>query len=80
MNTITFEDKFRVEVNESTERFAKNVKCGAALLFYMEEKLTLGQAAEMAEMTQYEFMKHLGELNVPVISYPADDLKREMNL
>ena len=48
---------------------------GITALFYLEEKMTMGQAAELAEMSHYDFMSYLGKLGIPVINYPADELK-----
>ena len=78
MQNVLFEDKYRIEVNENQENFESDVKKGAALLFYIQEKLTLGQAAEMAGMSQYDFMKYTGSLGIPVIRYPASELEQEI--
>ncbi|MBN2440242.1 MAG: UPF0175 family protein [Spirochaetales bacterium] len=78
MQNIVFEDKYRIEVNESPESFESGVKTGAALLFFIQEKLTLGQAAEMAGMSQHDFMKYASSLGIPVIRYPASELKQEI--
>ena len=41
--------------------------------------MTMGQAAELAGMSHYNFMIYLGKLGIPVINYPAgepgDELK-----
>ncbi len=80
MQTILFEDKYRIAVNESPKRFTEDVKRGTAILFYLEEKLTLAQAAEMAEMDIYVFMKYLGSVGIPVINYSANDIDKEVSL
>ena len=78
MQNVAFEDKYIIEVNESPKSFENDVKKGAALLFFIEEKLTLGQAAEMAGMSQHDFMKYTSSLGIPVIRYPASELKQEI--
>ena len=78
MQNITFEDKYRIEVNESPKNFESDVKKGAALLFFIEENLTLGQSAEMADTSQHDFMKYASSLGIPVIRYPASQLKQEI--
>ena len=80
MQTITFDDKYRIVVNESQKRFIEDVKKGTAILFFLEEKLTLAQAAEMAEMDLYEFIKYLGSINIPIINYSDSDLENEIDL
>ena len=80
MHTITFEDKYRIAVNESPERFSQGVKKGTAILYYLEEKLTLAQAAEMAEMDLYDFMQYLGSIGISSINYSPEDLEKEMKI
>ena len=78
MQSVLFEDKYRIAVNESQTIFNEDVKKGSAILFYLEEKMTLGQAAELAEMNHYDFMIYLGKLGIPVINYPAGELGDEL--
>lgn len=80
MQTIIFEDKYRIAVNESPERFSKAVKRGTAILFYLEEKFTIAQAAEMAGMDLYDFMQYLGSIGISSINYSPDDLEKEMKI
>ena len=49
-------------------------------VYNLEEKMTLAQAAEMAEMDLHEFMKYPGSPGIPCINYPAEDLFKEMEL
>lgn len=78
MQSVQFEDKYRIAVNESQTSFNEDVKKGSAILFYLEENMTMGQAAELAEMSQYDFMFYLGKLGIPVINYPVDELVDEL--
>lgn len=43
-------------------------------------KLSLGQAARFSGYSKRAFMELLGKHGVPVIDYPAEDLKGEMDL
>ena len=40
MFKITFDDKYLLQVNENQENFENYVRKGAALLFFIQEKLT----------------------------------------
>ena len=42
--------------------------------------LSLGQAARFSGYSKRAFMELLGKHGVPVIDYPAEDLKGEMDL
>jgi predicted HTH domain antitoxin len=48
-----------------------------AAKLYETDRVSLGKAAEIAELSKTAFMDLLGKLRVPVIAYPADDLDRE---
>lgn len=78
MLKITFDDKYLLQVNETPKNFESYVRKGAALLFFIQEKLTLGQAAEMADMSQHDFMQYVSGLGIPVVRYPASELKQEI--
>ena len=78
MQSVQFEDKYRIAVNESQTSFNEDVKKSSAILFYLEEKMTLGQAAELAGMGHYDFMIYLGKLGIPVINYPANEVGEEL--
>ena len=51
----------------------------AAKLFEIG-RLSLGQAAELADYSKSTFMELLGKVGIPVFDYPAEDLEKEMNL
>jgi predicted HTH domain antitoxin len=51
----------------------------AAKLFEIG-RLSLGQAAELADYSKATFMELLGKVGIPVFDYPAEDLEKEMNL
>ncbi|MDR0865896.1 MAG: UPF0175 family protein [Candidatus Symbiothrix sp.] len=44
---------------------------------YEKGKLSLGQAAEVANMSKRAFTELLGHYSVSVFNYPASDLKNE---
>ena len=77
MQTVTFDDRFLTELNEDHREFEQDVRLAAATWFYMCHKLTLGQAAEMAAQSQYEFMRRLSRLGWPAIDYPPENLRTE---
>jgi predicted HTH domain antitoxin len=78
MKTVEFEDKILTEVNIDESEFDHEVKLGAAMSFYMRHRLTLGQAAEMSGLTQYEFMRLLKSFGIASLNYPASELEQEL--
>ena len=63
--------KLPSEVSIEDARFLLAVK------LYETDRVSLGKAAEIAELSKPAFMDLLGKLRVPVIAYPADDLDGE---
>ena len=77
IQTVAFDDRFLAELNEDSGEFEQGVRLAAATWFYVCHKLTLGQAAEMAGESQYEFMGRLSRFGWSAIDYPAEDLCAE---
>jgi predicted HTH domain antitoxin len=48
-----------------------------ALALYAKHELTLGQAAEMAHLSQAEFQRELGQRKIP-INYTLEDLQSDL--
>ena len=57
---------------------SKELLLRVALLLFQEEKLTLGQASEVAGMHQFEFQKELAKREIPV-HYGEEDLERDLD-
>ncbi len=49
-----------------------------ATKLYERGKLSLGQAAELAELSKRTFMEILADYGVSVFNYSADDLDRDL--
>ena len=78
MQTITFDDRLLTELNEDWSEFERDVKLGTAIWFYVCHRLTLGQAAELADCSQYELMNALSAHGFSSVDYPAGDLTGEI--
>lgn len=65
-------------LNETKSGFVKMMKLYAAMELYKEQKLSMGKAAELAEMNKTDFMFKLGEYGIPVINYDVDDFLEEV--
>ena len=50
-----------------------------AMQFFMQKKLSLGKAAEMAEMDKNDFIQLLGENNIDIYRYTKQELDKEMS-
>lgn len=66
------------EILQATHMSESELKQEIAILLFQKEKLTLGQASRLAEMTQLEFQHVLASRQIPVhydIAEFEEDLK-----
>jgi len=67
-----------LSTRQSNKEFEMEAKKAIALKFYADEKLSLGQAAELAGFSKLDFMKYLGENHVSVFRYETDNYAEEL--
>jgi len=60
------------EVSEEEARLLLAIK------LYETGKITLGQAAKMAGYSKRAFIELLGHYGVPVVAYPPEELREEV--
>jgi predicted HTH domain antitoxin len=65
-------------LNENENAMGRIMKLFTAMQFYRERKLSLGQAAELADIPKDEFMRECGRHGIPAINYPSTDLHDEI--
>jgi predicted HTH domain antitoxin len=66
--TLPFTD----EVMEHGARF------GLALQLYKNHDVSLGKAAQIAQMPYADFLFRVGRLGIPVVDYSVEDFKQEL--
>lgn len=54
------------------------VRLMVAIELYREEKVTLKQAAELANLCVEDFIKELSRRKVSVVNWPVEELKEEL--
>ena len=62
-----------------TNKDEKTLKLELAVFFYKEFELTLGQAASFAEISLIQFLKELGNRNIP-INYDEEDAQHDVEM
>ena len=65
------------ELLNGTQLTPAEARLDLALGMYVDERATLGRAAEIAGMSQAQFLKHLGRRKIPV-HYDGDDLSSDL--
>jgi predicted HTH domain antitoxin len=65
----------RLDENEVIKEMKKTL----AVKYFKERKLSIGQSAEFAEMTEEDFIKYLGSQNISIFNIDdLDELKRDL--
>jgi predicted HTH domain antitoxin len=65
-------------LNETQDDFIKRMKFYTALELFKVHKLSMGKAAELAEMDKVDFMLEAGKCGVAVIDYETEDFNEEL--
>ena len=78
MLNIAIPETVLLSTRQTTKEFEKEAKRAIALKFYADEKLSLGQAAELADLNKVDFMKYLGDNKVSVFRYESDNYIDEL--
>ncbi|MBI4746687.1 MAG: UPF0175 family protein [Deltaproteobacteria bacterium] len=66
-------------LNEKPAEFLKDMRTFAAIKFFEIGKLSLGKAAELAEMNKLDFMELLSKHRISVYNYPPEELEEDLN-
>ncbi len=67
-----------VNIPSTADIDGKEARMSLASKLYERGKLTLGQAAELADYTKETFMELLSEYNVALINHSADELDQDI--
>ncbi|NQV17820.1 MAG: UPF0175 family protein [Armatimonadetes bacterium] len=70
---LKFPEEILFSLRESEDRFIKEIKTIAAVNYYKEKRLSIGQAALLAEMNEEEFIKLLATFKVSIFRYENND-------
>jgi predicted HTH domain antitoxin len=61
-------------LNESEEELKKRIKISLAIQLYAQQKVTIGKAAQIAELPHLQFETLLSEHNIPISLLEVDDV------
>jgi len=67
-------------LNESKSDFIKKMKFYTALELYKLHKLSMGKAAELADMNKVDFMLETGKNGICAIDYEDDEFGDEIDM
>ena len=61
----------------SEKRISNELKLLSAIELYREHKISMGKAAEFAQLDKFIFQQELSSREIPVIDYNIDEIKAE---
>lgn len=64
-------------LNESEEELKQRLKFTLALQLYMQQKITIGKAAQIAEMSRLQFETALSENHIPISALGVEDVMKD---
>ena len=68
---------FAMRGEEKPEEIKKKLKVALAILLFQEKSISLGKAAELAELSRFKFMEVLMEHGMPAYEYGEKDFERD---
>jgi predicted HTH domain antitoxin len=74
--TLQVPDQYLVD-HKPTE-LGRRIKLYAALLMFQSEELSAGAASELAEVDRFTFAAECRKHGIPLVDYPAEDLRTEL--
>lgn len=64
-----------INLNKSLGEFAEDIRRQAAIRYYKKRLLSLGKAADLAEMSRFEFIDYLHFNDEPIFEYTDEELE-----
>ena len=77
---ISIPDSVVLSTRQSAVQFEAEAKIAIAIKFYRDEKLSLGQAAELAGFSELDFIKLLGQYGISIFRFDDGELESDVEL
>lgn len=65
-------------LNESEKELKDRIKFSLALQLYIQQKVTIGKAAQIAEMSRFQFESALSENKIPISTLSLEDVLKDI--
>lgn len=70
---ISLPQEIVLSLRESSENIIKDMKRTVAVKYYKENKLSLGQCSELAEMSKEDFIELLSSYKISIFKFEDDE-------
>jgi predicted HTH domain antitoxin len=77
---IKFPEEIFVSVKENVSDFIKKMKVVYAVDLFKNRKLSLGNAAKLAEMHRLNFFDYLNNQKISFINWDKEEINKELEL
>ncbi len=67
-----------IALNKTEDELSKEMRLYTAIRFYQAGKLTIGKAAEFADLSRFEFENVLADNNIPISNLEIEDIKADL--
>jgi predicted HTH domain antitoxin len=64
-------------LNESQQELKQRIKFSLALQLYIQQKITIGKAAQIAEMSRFQFESALSDLKIPISALELEEVLQD---
>lgn len=71
---IDFPSEILLTLKESEVEFKQRIKNAVAIQLYMQEKISIGKAAELADLSRLDFETLLFENKIPISNLTLQDI------
>jgi predicted HTH domain antitoxin len=66
-------------LNETEDELKKRIKFLLATQLYIQQKVTIGKAAQIAELSRFQFETALSENKIPISTLEIDDVMEDID-
>lgn len=74
---ISVPSEILLTLRKNDKQLALDMKRYTAIKFYQDKRLSVGQCAELAEMTEEDFIKFLGENRISIFDFSNQSSLKE---
>lgn len=70
---VQLPEEILLVLRKDKDELAIEMKRALAVKYFSEKRLSIGQCAELAEMNEEEFIKHLGVQKISIFSFDSEE-------
>ena len=70
---VNLPQEIALTLRQSSEDIVVEMKRALAVKYYQEQRLSLGQCAELAEMNKEDFIEYLSKQHISIFRFESED-------